>query len=614
MLEIAWRTEIVRMRAPKVSDEAEHIYSMALRPEVIKELLEFGETEIPFFMRSWVGGDKDGHPGVNEKALLQSLTLSRGKIIKICLEEVASVGETLARIGEKSLLKAVRRLEKSFQQLKAIKTADGGKVRAVRRDLKALSKAYEDQIGAIHPGLRKLRQIGISFPAFLIPLEIRESSDVLMSSSKPKLAIDRMLETLARISRGADPRWYARGFIISMASELEHIEAAAKRQKAAFGDLRLPIIPLFEEAGSLARSESIVSAMLKSPAIIEGIRKHWNNMVEIMVGYSDSAKEAGVLASRLAIAKALPRLEQVCAREKVTCVFFHGSGGSIDRGGGRIEDQTAWWPVSALRRYKVTVQGEMVERSFATSSIARSQLEKISVSTSAGLTANSRKLREVGDNEALSEFAGRISARYRETVASPDFLKLVEHATPYSYLSVLKIGSRPVKRVAQLSVSGLRAIPWVLCWTQSRVLFPTWWGVGSAWGETKEPARKKLRQAFNEQPVFSSYIKALGFTLAKVELPVWRMYLEKSGLSSDEIASATKLFGDEYKKALAFFHELTGEEEELWFRPWLAESIRLRSPMIHPLNLLQLLAEEEKDFQLLRIAVTGISSGMLTTG
>jgi phosphoenolpyruvate carboxylase len=505
-------------------------------------------------------------------------------------------------------------LEKGFRQLKTIKAADGQKVRAIRRELKAFSQSYVEKIGAIHPGLRQLKQIGIAFPAFLIPLELRESSDVLMSPVKPKLAIDRMLEALARISRGADPRWYARGFIISMASELEHIEAAARRQKAAFGELRLPIIPLFEEAGSLARSESIVSAMLKSPEIIEGVREHWNNMVEIMVGYSDSAKEAGVLASRLAIAKALPRLERVCAREKVTCVFFHGSGGSVDRGGGRIEDQTAWWPVSALRRYKVTVQGEMVERSFATASIARSQLEKIAASTSAGLTADSNKIRKTEDDQTLAEFAERISARYRETVASPDFLKLVEHATPYSYLSVLKIGSRPVKRVAQLSVSGLRAIPWVLCWTQTRVLFPTWWGVGSAWEETNEPARKKLRRAFREEPVFNSYVKALGFTLAKVELPVWRMYLDKSGLTPAEIEKATQLFAREYEKAQTFFHELTGEEEALWFRPWLAESIRLRSPMIHPLNLLQLLAEKEKDFQLLRIAVTGISSGMLTTG
>ena len=164
-------------------------------------------------------------------------------------------------------------------------------------------------------------------------------------------------------------------------------------------------------------------------------------------------------------------------------------------------------------------------------------------------------------------------------------------------------------------MAGLRAIPWILSWTQTRILFPTWWGVGSAWQASSADEKDKLRRAFQNEPVFSSYVKALGFTLAKVDLAIWFMYLENSvGLSIAKRDSAKSLFEEELRKTTLFLSELTGEENWLWFRPWLGESILLRSSLIHPLNLLQILAHQEKDNRLLRLTVTGISSGMLTTG
>ena len=329
-----------------------------------------------------------------------------------------------------------------------------------------------------------------------------------------------------------------------------------------------------------------------------------------MVGYSDSAKEAGVLASRLAISDALPKLEKVCTQAGLIPVFFHGSGGSIDRGGGSIEDQTAWWPKSALRIYKVTIQGEMIERSLATAAIAGSQVDKITRSAANGLT----KSPEFKTDFAVKEFAKVISEKYRARITSLEFLKLVEMATPYSYLKILKIGSRPVKRTTQLTVKGLRAIPWVMCWTQTRVLFPTWWGVGSTWSKSSPAQKAALKMAFQKDPVFTSYIKALGFTLAKIELNIWKMYLEKSNLSKSEIESAVTEFQTEFEQTCKCYFEICEQKDLLWFRPWLGESINLRSPMIHPLNLLQIIAKQNKDPHLLRVTTTGISSGMLTTG
>lgn len=611
LVEIAWRTPIVRQRRPSVEDEADHVYSLALRPEVLDVLLAPDQNRPTLYLRSWVGGDKDGHQGVDEKAFAQSLSLSRNRLISEFLEQLKRVRKTLELFPATKLRQELRHLDLQTRKVRRLSTGDGARIEKLRKGLATFSASYEKELGAIHPALRRLRRLLHAFPGLVIPLEMREASDVLMDRKKgPKPAIERMFLRLKAFSRGGDPRWYVRGFIVSMTEAVEHIVAAAQLQKKIFASTPIPVIPLFETPQSLADSPTIVREMTKEKLIRHACKNQWNSLLEIMVGYSDSSKLGGVLPSRLAIAEALPKLEAICLEAGLTPVFFHGSGGSIDRGGGSIEEQTAWWPKSALKRYKVTVQGEMVERSFASSEITHGQIRKIAQSATAALNNHTRTVTP----PELHEFAERIRVAYGEQIGRSEFLLLVEKATPYSYLDVLRIGSRPVKRTQTLSVSGLRAIPWVLCWTQMRILLPTWWGVGTAWTQTSSEDKQALRKAFQQTPVFQSYIKALGFTLSKIEWPIWRLALENSDLSDDEVQQASREFRAELERTERFFAEITEQREWLWFRPWLAESIRLRSPMIHPLNVLQLIAHQEKDDELLRLTVTGISSGMLTTG
>lgn len=611
-LEIAWRSPIVRDRSPKVKDEAEHIYSMLFREQVLCNMTDEAVAQVPISISSWVGGDKDGHPGVDEKTFVQSLTLSRQNIIKLISSYIDDVQNTLKLFKSPELQKLLATLERSLKPLRQIRAGDIKKVEAFKKFIVTINFKYQGNVGYLHPQLIRINKLIETFPGLVVPLELRESSEVLMTpaNKRSKLAIFKMLQTLEKISRGGDPTFYARGFIISMTESADHLRTAAQYQIAIFGEVLLPIIPLFEEATSLKNSEQIMSEVLKDPLISKSARNHWDGIIEMMVGYSDSSKEAGVLASRLAIAEALPKLEKVCEKAQFTPTFFHGSGGSIDRGGGSIEDQTAWWPKSALRNYKVTVQGEMVERSFATPAIARRQVETIVESATHGLS----KTFKGGNQPAVDQFALEITKQYRKTITEPDFLKMVEAATPYSYLNVLKIGSRPSKRSTGLTVKGLRAIPWILCWTQTRVLFPTWWGVGQAWANSTDSQKKSLKKAFRDFPVFTSYINALGFTLAKIELSVWHMYLEQSHLKPQEIIESYNLFKQEFERTKQCYFEICEQKDLLWFRPWLGDSINLRSAMIHPLNLLQILAKKEKDPQLLRVTVTGVSSGMLTTG
>lgn len=617
-LELAWRVPIARNRKPTVEDEAIYLYSILLKPEILNAILTANET-VPFYFRSWVGGDKDGHPGVTEKATQQSLIASRLRLYRFAKNLLKQVEESVLLLphstDSKKILQKYRSVSKQLQKLKTIEAGDGGRILKIRQALRELSEAYAEAVHVIHPVFEKMRRLFRVFPALVIPLELRESSDILIETkAKRGFAIERMLNKIQSISRGGNPRWYARGLVISMTRDFEDIRAAYKLVMRVFGELKLPIIPLFEQASALEHSEEIVEAMLSDSQIRAALPKHWNGFLEVMLGYSDSAKEMGVLPSRLAITQTMRRLDQLCRRKRVVPLFFHGSGGSVDRGGGSIEEQTSGWPKSALCLYKVTVQGEMVERAFSTPEITQRQMGAVVGQWERRALRPEKNAHVPGSSAALQKFADRVSQFYRAKVSSPEFLEMVQRATPYSDLQKLRIGSRPTKRAATLSLSSLRAIPWVLCWTQTRTLFPTWWGVGSAWAELSEKDKRDLRQVFKKDALFRSYVKLLGFTLAKIELPIWRLYLEQSGLAPSQIKKAYDDFAQEHARVNAFFHEVSRERDYLWYREWLGESIRLRSPMIHPLNLLQIANRADMDVLLTRETVTGIASGMLTTG
>ena len=615
LLDIAWNTKIVRNRKPRVQDEAEHIYSVLLRDTNLSRLLDLGRTLLPIYIRSWVGGDKDGHPGVDQKTMSDSLQLSRKLLLCYAKARVKELKELLAFTPTPSFEQKIHDLVHTLNAVSLLKDGDGDRIKKVHSSLNQLTQFYSKnfQVSLPRP-LSQMNQLLATFPALVVPLELREDSGVFMSDpSGDSLAIGRMLAKIGRLARGANPCWYARGLIISMAQSAEHIETAMAMIQRKIGNRKMPVVPLFEQKQALDSGAQVVEQILRKPKNKKIILQHWEGMFEIMLGYSDSSKESGVIASRLAVIDAMNAIDLACKKGGVQAVFFHGSGGSIDRGGGSIQDQMTGLPDSALLNYKATVQGEMVERTFASPEIMESQLMKI-IQIAAPHSKGHLHSAHLKKSEILEQFADSVKSYYQQMIHLPAFLKMVEQATPYPYLSALKIGSRPSKRVGSLTVSALRAIPWILCWTQTRILFPTWWGVGSAWKEMTVSEKQRLRKTFTTHGVFRSYVHALGFTLAKIELPIFELYLSQSSLSPEEIQSFKTIFRDELNATWKFFHELTGEKNPLWYRPWLGTSIELRAAMIHPLNLLELLAQQDRDLPLLRVSVTGIASGMLTTG
>ena len=253
----------------------------------------------------------------------------------------------------------------------------------------------------------------------------------------------------------------------------------------------------------------------------------------------------------------------------------------------------------------------MVARTFGDKNIFRSQIFKIV--DQLPLQDKVQKISKA-EHKVLENFSERVKSEYRKMIASEDFLELVREATPYSHLSHLKIGSRPSKRAGNGKATSLRAIPWILCWTQTRILFPVWWGVGTAFQNYKSQDLNVLKGLYGKDPLFTSYLNALGFTLAKVELAVFKMYVENSSLSTSSKKHFVEVFEAEYLAAKKFYFKMTGKKELLWFRPWLQQSIDYRSSMIHPINLVQIESVRRKNFNMFVDSVTGVSCGMLTTG
>lgn len=614
LLLLALKVSLARKASPTVADEANNIYSYILKDEILEVMIGFIRKDVNVSFRSWVGGDKDGHPGVNEKTLLDSLGQSRLKIVDFIERKLLKVLELVSFVEDQKVVNLSTKIEYCLHQLsvlKKIKISDGVRVSDFKTNFEKLVIEYEKIIKTASPELDDIEKILWIFPALVVALEVREDSEVVEQALKSQqdFAITAMLRTLGQISQGFEAKWYVRGFVLSMVQTYKDVENGFKLTKKVFKKYEIPVVPLFENEKALTGATEILETLFgKNKSIIPSHKKRWGGRYEVMVGYSDSSKENGVLPSRVMISTALRKIEKTLASHQLTPVFFHGSGGSIERGGGSLKEQTGWWPKSAIHIYKATIQGEMVARNFGSEYILSNQIQVIL--DQLGTYKSSKK----SHSKVVDKFIQYIQNQYAETIQNDDFLSVIQLATPYSFLHHLKIGSRPTKRPGGSIKNSLRAIPWILCWTQTRVLFPTWWGVGSAWKKLSSADKKLLKNEYSDNPVLASYIKALGFTLAKIELGVWKLYLENSQLDNKMKQEMFDKFVDEFNFTREFFHELTEEKEFLWFRPWLQESINFRSSMIHPLNLCQIESLRRGDIELLRNSVTGVACGMLTTG
>ena len=611
LLHLVWRAGTFPSHRPTVEDEARHVFSI-LSDLILEEILRLRREGRVVRLRTWVGGDKDGHPGVGPAQTRASLNLSRRRLLDFMnMRLLRPMGEDITLLRSAALSAAWARVGGILKGLSAVRPGDGGRIASFRRAMGRFNRLYRRRLGYPHPLGEQIIGFLELFPGMVVTLELREERGRFREGE----AIAGMIRYLGSVARGGDIRWYVRGCVVSMTQSAEDLWQAMDLMRRVLGAPSIPVIPLFETPEVLSSAAGILELAFKNPAFRRAVYKHRGARMEVMLGYSDTAKRMGVFPGRLAIDDAMQSIARWGRRRGVTIIFFHGAGGSVGRGGGTVEEQAATWPADAVRLIKITLQGEMVERTLATPEILRSQILKM-----AAIQASPPAYRGAGAwNRRLNHLAHEA---YKSLVESGELREAIRTATPYSRLGALQIGSRPSHRSARAgleSLESLRAIPWMLCWTQTRYLLPVWFGLGSAWRRLRREPRAEmhLARALKSDPALRSFFRQLGFTLTKVEPQLWRRYFQSlaPGFSPDWLRALER----ERRDALDLARRASPDGELLSDRPWLKESIFYRAPMIHPLNLLQIQVLARTDLSrqnelLFRETVTGIAAGMLTTG
>lgn len=533
-----------------------------------------------------------------------------------------------------------------------------------------------------HGALQDMIRLVETFGFFMVNLDIRQEStrhseaisDILAHQSQaidystldeagriellaaqitgPRLDIDRQqLDTLSvetlevfdvmvQMRRDISPNAFG-SYVISMTHNASHVmEVMFLAHQAGIAGLddqgqwycNICISPLFETIEDLRHIEPVMKTLLNVPTYVE-LLKVSGNMQEIMLGYSDSCKDGGILASGWNLYKAQRRITALAAERGVECRLFHGRGGTIGRGGGPTHESILAQPAGTVRgQIKFTEQGEMVTYKYSNRETA---VYELSVGITGLLKASKGLIAEIPDvaghySDIMDELANLGEQSYRKlTDDTPGFFNYFYEATPVSEIGQLNIGSRPSHRkTGDPSKSSIRAIPWVFGWAQSRHTLPAWYGIGSAlrtWSGN-DPARlEQLRDMHQHWPFFRALLSNTQMALFKADINIAREYAK---LCQDEELGQQvfSMVYDEHQCTLEEVLRAANASELIEENPPLALSLSRRDPYLDPLSHIQVtllrryrdssLSDEDRNACLnpLLRSINAIAAGMRNTG
>lgn len=633
----------------------------------------------PVSFVSWMGGDRDGNPNVTATITEEALRLSRWQAADLYFNDLSKLAEELSMTKCDSALRklaaethepyraVLRQLREKMRLTRAAieDELDGEPVEHqevftdIAQLLTPLNACYRSlhncgmasvAEGALLDLLRKVRCFGLH----LVRVDVRQDSArhtavlseltqflqlgdyaswsedekqsfLLTELSNPRPLIPRrwkpssdVTEVLATCEVVAKQPPEALGaYVISMARQASDILAVHLLLREAGCDSGLPVSPLFETLDDLSRAKEVVSRLLSLSWYSETI----SGQLMVMIGYSDSAKDAGVLAASWAQYTAQESLLQVCDEQGVKLTLFHGRGGSIGRGGAPAHAALLSQPPGSLRNgLRVTEQGEMIRTKLGWTPLA---VKTLALYTTAICRANLMPPPEPkAEWRALMEQMSTDSCTaYRAIVREePDFVSYFRHATPEQELTKLPLGSRPARRNTGGGIESLRAIPWIFAWSQNRLMVPAWLGAGQAMQlALARGAEVTLRTMFRDWPFFEARISMLEMVYAKAD----------SGLSTFYdtclVPNEWQHIGETLRNQLEFdcktILEIANRDELMSDQPWVKQSLQLRDIYTDPLNylqaeLLQRNRAQEQPFleHAIMVTIAGIAAGMRNTG
>ncbi|WP_458376455.1 phosphoenolpyruvate carboxylase [Pseudomonas pergaminensis] len=635
----------------------------------------------PIRFASWMGGDRDGNPNVTAPVTREVLLLARWMAADLYLRDIDHLASELsmqqaspalqAKVGDsvepyRALLKQLRERLRATRQwahtaLSSSTPAPGEVLQNNRDLLEPLELCYQSLhecgMGVIADGplLDCLRR-AVTFGLFLVRLDVRQDSSrhsaamteitdylglgryedwdeaarisflmkelanrrpLLPSYFKPSADTAEVLNTCKEVA--AAPAASLGSYVISMAGAASDVLAVQLLLKESGVQRPMRVVPLFETLADLDNAGPVIEQLLLLP----GYRARLQGPQEVMIGYSDSAKDAGTTAAAWAQYRAQERLVDICREQQVELLLFHGRGGTVGRGGGPAHAAILSQPPGSVAgRFRTTEQGEMIRFKFGLPDIAEQNLN-LYLAAVLEATLLPPPPPEPAWRHLMDELAADGVSAYRAVVReNPQFVEYFRQSTPEQELGRLPLGSRPAKRRAG-GIESLRAIPWIFGWTQTRLMLPAWLGWEAALSKALERGEGELLGQMREQwPFFRTRIDMLEMVLAKADADIARLYDER--LVQPDLLPLGVHLRDLLSQACSVVLGLTGQSQLLAHSPDTLEFIRLRNTYLDPLHLLQaeLLARSRQQEaaqdspleQALLVSVAGIAAGLRNTG
>lgn len=662
----------------EITDAFAEVYNKRINSDELPPLFRFG---------SWVGGDRDGNPFVTPLATETALENARQLILEAYLEQIEELRRILTPtaelIGEDAQLQRwLEHLSQSFPRAaaeinrlpegehyrrligfmryrlrQALKTPDDTEAYAnpdaLLEDVDVLISSLARNRGQrlIDIYVTPFKQMVKTFGFHLHTLDLRQhakvhaqaaqelaqgtSEDAVAAPSQQTLKLLETLRTVAWLKKrypGESIRSYvisgttSRGDIHTLIwlMETSGIKVAGNIQERDPGVMP---VPLFESIEDLRNAPEICRELWTNPSYLPYLDS-WGRWQEVMLGYSDSNKDGGMITSSWEIFKAHRTLHQVAEECGVKLRLFHGRGGTVGRGGGPTHRAILAQPPGAFSgSFKLTEQGEVVNFKYADDGLAQRNLESMLAASLEALSGSHQQEQSVNPQweTALEEMSQLAFAYYREKIYhNADILPYFEQGTPAREFELARIGSRPSKRRQSNSLDDLRAIPWGFGWIQSRLFVPAWFGVGTAFArfiEQHPDNEQLLRDMMEDFPFFFDMVRNVEMAIAKVDLPLARRYSRLIN-DSDLRDRVLDMFEEEFLLTHKLILQITGQKQLLEQHPDLALSLKLRNPYVDPLSLIQIeLMRRKYDDQgsdelnhVLAATVSGIAAGLRNTG
>ncbi len=666
------------------------LFSMTI-PEVLddfaRELSRLGvtisPTSRPLSFGTWIGGDRDGNPNITPSVTRDAITLQIGHFIRVMLAALDQLRQALSvstRIAGASQglqdsvaqdLDNLPEIEARFRRLN-VEEPYRLKATAIRhrlmltqrrhaanaqhhdgRDYENTAELLADLIlmrdsllnhkgeliahGLLERIIRSVSTFGITHAT----MDIREHSDAHHHALAQLAANPEALDTLAQntidtfktindLITKFGPE-VIETYIISMTKS--HTDVLAAVELARFAGLvmgghsKVGFAPLLETVAELRAADTILDLLLSDPNYRE-IVKSRHDVQEVMLGYSDSNKDAGIATSQWEIHKAQRKLRDIAIKHGVKLRLFHGRGGSVGRGGGPTYDALIALPWGSIDgQVKMTEQGEVISDKYSLPALARENVELTLAAALEATVLNRAPRQSAADLALWSTCMDLVSesaySRYRSLVDHPDLSAYFYASTPVEQLGDLFLGSRPSRRPdASGGLSSLRAIPWVFGWTQSRQIVPGWFGVGSGLKAAREAGQAHLLIGMlQDWHFFRTFISNVEMTLAKTDLKMAGKYVDR--LVDPTLHHFLATIEDEFELTRSEIMLLTQKDQILGDQPILARTLSVRDAYLAPLHLLQIsLLErvrksESPDSTIRRallLTINGVAAGLRNTG